>query len=51
MPLQIFICVHARKKAKWSNVDKGALYVKAMLGYSIFKCSQNAGRSCEQSKC
>ena len=29
LPLTIFICAQARKKA---NVDKGALYVKAMLG-------------------
>ena len=33
---------------KRPNVDKGALYVKAMLGYSTFKCSQNAGRSCKE---
>lgn len=39
------------KPGRRPDVDKGALCVKAMLGCSTFKCSQKAGRSCEEMRC
>ena len=41
----------APKPGTRPHVDKGALYVKVMSGCLTFKCSQKAGRSCEERRC